>query len=89
MTAESRLPKPRVGDPIIFRTNGIGSPERVVRPCTGKHREYWLGGFMVLSCKKCMRTVELFGGPDFWCKVCGAGAEGCAHDLSSQIRQPS
>lgn len=52
----TRLPKPKVGDPIIFRQMP-SSDERVIRPCSGKHREYWLSGYMVLSCLKCMATL--------------------------------
>jgi hypothetical protein len=55
---DTRLPKPKVGDPIIFRS-APQTDERVVRPCSGAHREYWLAGYMVLSCNKCIATVEL------------------------------
>ena len=48
---ETTLPKPRVADPIIFRSTK-DAPERIVRPCTWKHREYWLAGYMVASCDK-------------------------------------
>lgn len=52
-----RAPKPRVSSPIIFRAQRDG-PELVVRPCSGRHRELWLSGYMVLSCKKCTDTLE-------------------------------
>lgn len=55
----TRLPRPKVADPIIFRPTPT-STDRVVRPCSGKHREYWLGGYIVASCNKCCTTlVEL------------------------------
>lgn len=54
----TRLPKPKVADPIIFRSTPDG-PERVVRPCTGKHREYWLRGYIVASCNKCCGGIVL------------------------------
>lgn len=54
----SRAPRPKVGSPIVFRAQKDG-PERVVRPCTGRHREYWLGGYIVLSCNKCTATITL------------------------------
>lgn len=46
-----------VSDPVIFRAQPDG-PERVVRPCSRKHREYWLAGYIVLSCRKCTSTIE-------------------------------
>lgn len=55
MTA-TRLPKPKVSNPIIFHPTK-DSPERVVRPCTNKHREYWLSGYIVASCRKCCDTI--------------------------------
>lgn len=56
--SETRLPRPKVGDPIIFRPTQE-SGERVVRPCSGKHREYWLLGYMVASCRKCCGGIVL------------------------------
>lgn len=53
-----RAPRPKVGSPIIFRAQKDG-PERVVRPCSGAHRELWLGGYIILSCTKCTQTIEL------------------------------
>lgn len=47
-----RAPKPRVSSPIIFRAQKDG-PEHVAEPCSGRHRELWLSGYVVLSCKKC------------------------------------
>ncbi len=54
----TRLPKPKIGDPIIFRPTPT-SDERLVRPCSGKHRDYWLSGYMVVSCRKCIDTLEV------------------------------
>lgn len=47
------LPKPRVGDPIVFRAQPNGS-EHVARPCSARHRAHWLSGYIVLSCSKCV-----------------------------------
>jgi len=55
-----RAPKPRVGSPIIFQAQREG-PEHVVRPCSGRCRELWLAGYIVLSCKKCTQTLEKVG----------------------------
>lgn len=44
-----------VVDPIIIRPVKDG-PEFVVRPCTRKHREMTLSGWLVLSCTKCTPT---------------------------------
>lgn len=52
------MPKPKVGDPIIFRAQPDG-PERMVRPCSGKHREYWLAGYIVASCRKCTDSLRM------------------------------
>ena len=52
-----RVLKPRVGSPIIFRAQADG-PEHVVRPCSGRHREHWLSGYIVLSCRKCAITLH-------------------------------
>lgn len=53
----ARAPRPRVGSPIIFRPTK-DAPERVVKPCSWKHREYWLSGYIVASCKKCCDSLE-------------------------------
>lgn len=47
---------PRVGSPIVFRAQKDG-PEFVVNPCSGKHRTLWLGGYVILSCRKCNATI--------------------------------
>jgi hypothetical protein len=39
------MPKPKVGDPIVFRAQKDG-PEHVVRPCSGRDRELWLRGYV-------------------------------------------
>lgn len=53
-------PKPRVSSPIIFRAQKDG-PEHVVEPCSGRHREYWLSGYVVVSCKKCkIRQLQIY-----------------------------
>lgn len=62
-TDVTRVKRPQVGSPIIFRAKKDG-PERIVRPCTGKHREYWLGGYIILSCRKCTATITLLDGTD-------------------------
>jgi hypothetical protein len=46
----------RVSSPIIFRAQPSG-PEHVARPCSNRHRELWLSGFVVASCRKC--EIEL------------------------------
>lgn len=63
--AAVRLPRPKVGDPIIFRPVPEG-PEWVARPCSGKHREYWLAGYIVASCQKCTtEKLEPHTTPEF------------------------
>lgn len=59
----TKLPKPKVGDPIIFRAMPT-TPERVVRPCSGKHRHYWLAGYLVLSCSKCIGSLTYLNPED-------------------------
>lgn len=59
MPEYTRVPKPKVGDPIIFRVQPDG-PERVVRPCSKGHRELWLSGYVVASCSKCCGTLAVF-----------------------------
>jgi hypothetical protein len=56
--AETRVKPPKVGDPIVFRAQKEG-PEQVVRPCNGNHRAYWLEGYIVLSCRRCISTITL------------------------------
>ena len=57
MTELTRVKPPRVGSPIIFRAQKDG-PEFVVKPCTGQHRDLWLAGYVILSCKKCNRRIS-------------------------------
>lgn len=56
----TRVKPPKVGDPIIFRAQKDGL-EHTVRPCSGRHRELWLSGYIVLSCTKCVISK---GAPD-------------------------
>lgn len=43
---------PRVSDPIVVRVKKDG-PEYVVRPCSGRHRDLVLAGYIVLTCDTC------------------------------------
>lgn len=58
MSEMTRVRKPRVGSPIVFHAQKDG-PERVVTPCSGAHRELWLGNYIVLSCPKCTKSIRL------------------------------
>ncbi len=52
MSVATRVKPPKVSDPIIFRAQKNG-PEHTVNPCSARHRELWLSGYIVLSCSKC------------------------------------
>lgn len=42
-----------VSDPMIIRTDGKTIE---VRPCSQAHRDYFEGGYLVMSCTKCKLT---------------------------------
>lgn len=54
-----RGPRRKVSDPIYLPGSKL-EHELVVRPCSTKHRGYFLSGALVLSCSKCsLERIEL------------------------------
>lgn len=56
MPTPTRAPRRRVGDPIILRLEHDG-PEMVIRPCSGKHRNFILRGLISIGCTRCGESL--------------------------------